>query len=190
MHIKIQCPLPRGLKPHCSCPRLSKLRHVPGAPYLAVQVSFDVLLHQLQQLRGGTVEVVRKESEFPGPVSWLTRTDSWDRSLCPQSAVQRRTSESMPCSGAEFEGWSPLPRRRSMSLREGGPSSQGLQAVKMVITEARLGGDSRQTSDLAKAHCGCFLSQLPQGLHRWAGMASRAGIPGLLVTLAPVPVML
>lgn len=77
-----------------------------------------------------------------------------------------------------------------MSLREGYPSSQSLEAAKIVITEAKLRRDRRQTLDLAKALCGQVLSQLAQGLVRWVGVGSRAGIPGLPVTLAPVPVML
>lgn len=60
MHVKIQCPLPQGLKAHCSCLRPSKLSHRPEVPYLVVQISLDVLLYQVQQLLGGTVEVAQK----------------------------------------------------------------------------------------------------------------------------------
>lgn len=66
MHIKIQCLLLQDPKPHCSCLRLSKLIYLPEGPYLVVQVSFDVLLHQAQQLLGGTVEVTQKVSESLG----------------------------------------------------------------------------------------------------------------------------
>lgn len=56
MHLKIQCPLLQGLQPHCLCLRPSKLSHQTEAPYLVAQVNFDVLLHQVQQLLGGTGE--------------------------------------------------------------------------------------------------------------------------------------
>lgn len=66
----------------------------------------------------------------------------------------------------------------------------GLEAAKMVITEARLRGDRRQILGLAKALCGHVLSHLAQGLFRWVRVGSIAKIPDPLVTLAPVPVML
>lgn len=79
-------PLPQGLQPHCSCLRSSKLHHLPEAPYRIAQVSLDVLLHQVQQLLGGTEEVVQKEalSSLGVALSRTTQTAGTEVSILSQ----------------------------------------------------------------------------------------------------------